>query len=345
VSERIARLREILEEPLLVTSGVNVQYLTGLKSSNAALFVDDDRVLVFTDFRYAEAARALDGVEFVQAQRNVLETVTQTVDGRVGFEATVVTYDGWQTLSAAGLDVVPRLGLVERLRAVKEEGELATIREAARITDAVYAAFAEERFVGRTERELAWVMEQLFHEHGADAVAFEIIVGSGATGALPHGRPTDWIVEPNTTVVVDAGCVLDGYASDCTRTFATGDLPYDLAEAYDVCLRAQLAGLAAMRPGATGDDADTAARDVIEAAGLGGNFGHGLGHGVGLMVHEAPVARIGSSDVLEPGNVLTCEPGIYHPGRGGVRIEDLVLVTASGPEALTTFTKELVTVA
>ncbi|HXK15185.1 MAG TPA: Xaa-Pro peptidase family protein, partial [Gaiellaceae bacterium] len=269
VDQRVARLRETLEEPLLVTSGVNVRYLIGFESSNAALLVDEERLVLFTDFRYAEAARALDGIEFVQSQRSLLKTVGETLDGRVGFEAAALTYQGWQALDEAGLELVPRAGLVERLRAVKEEHELAAIREAVRITDDVYAAFAEERFLGRTERDLAWRMEQLFHEHGAHAVAFEIIVGSGPTGALPHGRPTDRIVEANTTVVVDAGCVVDGYNSDSTRTFATGDLPDDLAEAYEVCHRAQLAGLEAMRAGVSGADADAEARSVIEGAGLG----------------------------------------------------------------------------
>jgi Xaa-Pro aminopeptidase len=344
VGERVARLRETLEEPLLVTSGTNLRYLIGFESSNAALLVDEERLLLFTDFRYAEAARALDGVEFVQSQRSLLKTVGETIGGRVGFEAPALTYQGWQALQAAGLELVPRTGLVERLRAVKEEHELAAIREAVRITDAVYAAFAEERFVGRTERDLAWRMEQLFHEHGAHAVAFEIIVGSGPTGALPHGRPTDRVIEPNTTVVVDAGCVVDGYNSDSTRTFATGELPDDLAEAYEVCRRAQLAGLEAMRAGVTGADADSAARSVIEDAGLGDRFGHGLGHGVGLNVHEAPSARPESEDVLAPGNVVTCEPGIYLPGHGGIRIEDIVLVTEGDPEVLGSYTKDLVTV-
>jgi Xaa-Pro aminopeptidase len=344
VSERVERLRASLEEPLLVTTGVNVRYLTGLKSSNVALLVDEERVLLFTDFRYAEAARALEGVEFVQSQRVLLKTVAETLDGRVGFEASAVTYDGWQTLRDGGLELVPQRGLVERLRAVKDESELAAIREAARITDATYAAFAEERFVGRTERDLAWRMEQLFHEHGGQGVAFEIIVGSGPTGALPHGPPTDRVVEPNTTVVVDAGCVFRAYNSDCTRTFATGDLPDDLAQAYEICLQGQLVGLDAMRAGVSGAEADAAARRVIDDAGLGEKFGHGLGHGVGLLVHEAPTARPESTNVLEPGNVITCEPGIYLEGRGGVRIEDLVVITDDEPEVLSAYTKELVTV-
>jgi Xaa-Pro aminopeptidase len=344
VSERMERLRSSLEEPLLVTAGVNVRYLTGFQSSNAALLVDEDRVLLFTDFRYAEAARSVEGAEFVPSQRSIVKTVAEKLDGRIGFEASALTFDTWQTLQDAGLELVPRRGVVERLRAVKDEAEVATIREAARITDEAYAALAEERFVGRTERDVAWRMEQIFHELGAHATAFDIIVGSGPTGAMPHGRPTDRVIEANTTVVVDAGAVLDAYNSDCTRTFATGALPDDLAEAYDVCLRGQLAGLEIMRAGISGADADAAARSVIEDAGLGEKFGHGLGHGVGLLIHEAPTARPESEDVLEPGNVITCEPGIYLEGRGGVRIEDLVLITEGDPDILSSYTKDLVTV-
>lgn len=344
VNERVERLRSSLEEPLLVTTGANVRYLVGLTSSNAALLVGEERVLLFTDFRYAEAARAIEGVELVQSQRALLKTVAETLDGRIGFEAAALPYASWQALRDAGLELVPRSGLVEKLRAVKDDAELATIRDAARITDDVYAEFVQERFVGRSERDLAWRMEQLFHEHGAHGTAFELIVGSGPTGAKPHGRPTDRVVEANTLVVVDAGCTLGGYNSDCTRTFATGGLPDELANVYEVCLRAQLAGLTATRAGTSGAAADAAARRVIEEAGLGEKFGHGLGHGVGLLVHEAPTARPDSTDILEPGNVITCEPGIYLEGRAGVRIEDLVVVTEGEPEVLSSFTKELVTV-
>lgn len=344
VNERIERLRSTLEEPLLVTNGVNVRYLSGLASSNAALLVDDERAVLFTDFRYASAARAVPGIDFVETQRNLFKALAQTLTGRIGFEATAVSYANYELLRGAGLELVPRTGVVERLRAVKDEYELTTIREAARITDLAYAAFAEERFVGRTERELAWRLGELFHEQGAHGLAFESIVGSGATGALPHGRPTDRRVDANTLVVVDAGCTIDGYNSDCTRTFATGDLPDDLAEIYDVCLHAQVAGLGALRAGVSGSVADAAARAVIADAGLGELFGHGLGHGVGLLVHEAPTARPESEDILEPGNVITCEPGIYLPDRAGVRIEDLVVITDGEPEVLSSYTKELVTV-
>ena len=310
LTSRIDRLRTTLGEPLLVTNGQNVFYLVGFKSTNAALLVEPERVRLFTDFRYREAASAVEGAELVETERAVIAGIAKRVSGRVGFEATTVTYAQWEALRDAGLELVPRTGLVEKLRAVKDEAELATIRQACEITDRAYAAMSEERFVGRTEKELAWRMEQVFREEGADALAFPIIVGSGPTGALPHGRATERVVNANETVVIDAGCYIDGYASDCTRTFATGDLPDELARAYEVCRQAQQAGLDATRPGVSGLDADAASRVPIEEAGWGELYGHGLGHGVGILVHEAPVLRPESEEEHEPGNVVTVEPGI-----------------------------------
>jgi Xaa-Pro aminopeptidase len=341
---RVDRLRGTLEEPLLVTHGVNVRYLTGFSSSNAALLVEPDRVRLFSDFRYAEAARAVGGVEFVETKRSLVAALAELLEGRIGFEADAVSYASWQTLDAGGLDLVPRRGLVEALRAVKDESELDAIRGAGEITSGAYERLAEERFTGRTERELAWRLDELFHELGAHAPAFETIVASGPNGARPHARPTDRVVEAGETVVVDAGAMVDGYCADCTRTFATGPLPDELRSAYTTCLEGQLAGLEATRAGVTGVDADAAARDRIEAAGLGDKFGHGLGHGVGLEVHEAPRLSRESGDTLAAGNVATVEPGVYLEGLGGIRIEDLVIVTDGEPEVLTSSTKDLVTV-
>jgi Xaa-Pro aminopeptidase len=341
---RTERLRTILEEPLLVSDGVNVRYLTGFDSSNAALLVETDRVRLFSDFRYAEAARGVEGVEFVETKRSLFVSLAELLEGRVGFEADDVTYSSWETLSAGGLELVPRRGIVEALRAVKDQGELDAIRRAGAITSEAYARFADEPFIGRTERKLAWRLEELFHELGADAPAFETIVASGENSARPHARPTDREVGAGETVVIDAGVIVDGYCSDCTRTFATGPLPDELTAAYDACLEGQLAGLEAVRSGTTGVEADAAAREKIEAAGLGEKFGHGLGHGVGLMVHEAPRLSRESTDILAAGNVVTVEPGVYLEGVGGIRIEDLVIVGEGGPEVLTSFTKDLVTV-
>jgi Xaa-Pro aminopeptidase len=341
---RTERLRTILEEPLLVSDGVNVRYLTGFDSSNAALLVETDRVRLFSDFRYAEAARGVEGVEFVETKRSLFVSLAELLEGRVGFEADDVTYSSWETLSAGGLELVPRRGIVEALRAVKDQRELDAIRRAGAITSEAYARFADEPFIGRTERKLAWRLEELFHELGADAPAFETIVASGENSARPHARPTDREVGAGETVVIDAGVIVDGYCSDCTRTFATGPLPDELTAAYDACLEGQLAGLEAVRSGTTGVEADAAAREMIEAAGLGEKFGHGLGHGVGLMVHEAPRLSRESTDILAAGNVVTVEPGVYLEGVGGIRIEDLVIVGEGGPEVLTSFTKDFVTV-
>jgi Xaa-Pro aminopeptidase len=230
------------------------------------------------------------------------------------------------------------------MRAVKETGELDAIRRAAAATDEAFARLAEEPFVGRRERDVAWRMETLLHEAGGEELAFPIIVASGPTGGSPHAVPGDRVIEPGETVTIDAACRIGGYCSDCTRTFLTGELPDELQRAYDVTLEAQLAGLAAVRAGADGVAVDGVARDVIDAAGFGERFGHGLGHGLGLEVHELPYLNVEYPSVLEPGNVVTVEPGIYLPGRGGVRIEDLVIVTDDGAEVLTPYTKEPVTV-
>ena len=341
---RIDALHRAIEEPLLVTNGVNVRYLVGFSSSNAALFVEPERVRLFSDFRYAETARAVEGVEFVETKRSLIGALAELLEGTVGFEADAVSYASWEVLRAGGLELVPRRGLVEALRAVKDESELEKIRRAGEITSEAYARFADERFVGRTERELAWRLDELFHELGADAPAFETIVASGPNAAKPHARPTDRPMEAGETVVIDAGAMVDGYNADCTRTFATGPLPDELKAGYEATLEGQLAGLEAVRAGVTGVDADAAARDRIEAAGLGEKFGHGLGHGVGLEVHEAPRLSRESTDTLATGNVVTVEPGVYLEGLGGIRIEDLVVVTDGEPEVLTSFGKDLITV-
>ena len=344
MSDRIARLREQLEEPLLVTSPTNVVYLVGFRSSNAALVVDQERVRLFTDFRYLQAARAVQGVEVVQTRRAVLGELAETLAGRIAFESAHVTYDQFQTLEKGGLELVPRSGVVERLRAVKDETELAAIRRACAITDRVYERLAQLPFVGRTERDVSWDLTRLFHEEGGDGLAFESIVGAGPTGSRPHARAGDRKIGAGELVVIDAGCTVDGYASDYTRTFATGPLDGEAAEAYAVVLAAQTAALGAIRAGLPGLEADAVARRVVEESAFAGTFGHGLGHGLGLDVHELPRLSTETSDVLEPGNVVTVEPGVYLDGRFGVRIEDDVVVTADGIENLTGLRKDLVEV-
>ena len=345
MNDRIERLRPELEEPLLVSDPANIRYLSGFVSSNAALLVEPERVQLFTDYRYAESARAIEGVEFVEAKRDLFQTLSELLSDRIGFEGTSLTYERYARLHAGGIDPVARYGLVEELRVVKDEDELDSIRRAAQIADIAFERFMDEGdFVGRTEAELAWLMEQFLHDAGADAVSFSVLVASGPNAAKPHTVPGERRLERGETVIVDWGCMVDGYASDCTRTYATGPLPDELKRAYEVCLDAQLAGLDAVRPGASGKGVDAAARDRIDAAGFGEAFGHGLGHGVGLLVHEDPRLAQESRSTLAVGNVVTVEPGIYLPGLGGIRIEDLVVVQDGKPEILTTFTKDLLTV-
>ena len=341
---RLEALAKQLDEPLLVTNLVNVYYLTGFASSNAAVLVrPDGDAALYTDFRYAEAAGALGGVRVEMVKRDLLvEIGAELTSGRVQFEADVLPYLEWQRLGAGGAELVPTTGVVDALRAVKSEEEVAKLRRAARIADRVLEALTAETWVGRTEKQIAWRIRELAHAHGADDLSFDPIVASGANGSLPHAEPSDQLVERNTLVTIDWGVRADGYCSDCTRTFSTGGvLPERLREAYDVCLAAQKAAVAGIRPGMTGVEADALARDPIEAAGFGENFGHGLGHGVGLAVHEAPRLSRESTDTLEAGQSVTVEPGIYLPGLGGVRIEDLTIVRDDGLEVLTSFPKEL----
>ena len=343
MNARIDRVREALDAPLLVSNLTNVRYLTGFRSTNAAVLVESDRVRLFADFRYAQAGRQVEGVDFEITKRAIPTDLAGRLSGRIAFEAATMSYADYETLRAGGLELVPTSGLIEGLRAVKSEDEVAAILRASELTNAAFERFSQERVLGRTERHLAWRMNTILHELGAHATAFPTIVAAGANGANPHTAPGDRVVERGQTVIVDAGATLDGYCSDCTRTFAAGPLSEELQRAYDVCLRAQLAGVERIRPGMTGIEADRTARDVIDAEGLGQYFGHGLGHGVGLEVHELPRLSTESMEAVEVGNVTSVEPGIYLPGVGGVRIEDLVVVREERVEVLTSFTKELVT--
>ncbi|MGE5689212.1 MAG: M24 family metallopeptidase [Pseudomonadota bacterium] len=344
MNARVEKLRALVDGPMLVTNLVNVRYLTGFRSSNAAVLVESDRVRVFADFRYAEQGRALEGAEFVEVSRNLPVGLAQTLSGRILFEADHVTYAAWETLRAGGLELVPTTGLTVGLRAVKEAEELEAIRHAASITDRGYARLAEEPFAGRTERDLAWRMEQLLHEEGADGLAFPVIVAGGPNAANPHTVPGDRPLQEGDTVIVDAGATWGGYCSDCTRTFAVGELSDRLSDAYELVRDAQLAGLQAVAPGIEGKAADAVPRRIVDATEFEGTFGHGLGHGVGMEVHEAPTLRPESTDLLAAGNVVSVEPGIYLPGEGGIRIEDLVVVTEDGCERLSLFPKELLQV-
>jgi Xaa-Pro aminopeptidase len=350
VSKRVERLRALLDglgaESFLVTQPVNILYLTGFDSSNAALVVGRDRVVVATDGRYVEAAKDVAGAEILPADRDLLgwlgARLGEVAAAPVAFEADHVTVAGHGSLSQDGAELLPTTGAVSGLRAVKDEAELEAIRRAARVTDAAYERLAREALVGRTEAEAAWWLEQVLRDEGAEGLAFPVIVASGPNAALPHHHPGRRRIGPGETVIVDAGAQVGGYCADCTRTFATGPLPDRLRRAYALCRSAQESSLAAVRAGASASDLDAIARTEIEKSGLAPVL-HGLGHGVGLEVHEQPVLRPTSDDTLTARNVVTVEPGVYLAGEGGVRIEDLVVVGERGPEVLSSFTKDLLT--
>jgi Xaa-Pro aminopeptidase len=347
----IARLPERELDLLLVTDPVNVRYLTGFTGSNAVAVAGAGVRRFVTDSRYVEQAAA----EVPDFDRELApqEFVGALADGwpdgelRVGFEdahVTVAQHRRLREVVPDRVELVPAGGIVEAERMVKDPGEIERIRGAAKLVDEVYRWLLEQGLVGRTERDVATALEHRMRELGADGPSFPSIVASGPRGALPHATPADVAIARGTLVTLDIGARLDGYCSDCTRTWATGPLPGDLAEAYEVVRVAQAEALAAVRPGPAGREIDAVARDRIAAAGHAEHFGHGLGHGVGLEVHEAPRLGRSGETALAPGHVVTVEPGVYLPGRGGVRIEDLVVVTAAGHDVLSGTSKDLLTV-
>ena len=334
---------------LVVTNLVNVRYLTGFTGTNAACVVGPDRQVFITDFRYvSQAADQVEaGFERIKGERDLLGDVAELAAGRVGFEdgtMTVRAFERLKELAGEGVELVAGGNLVEELRAVKDADEVAAIRAAAELADAALTAVLERGLAGRTELEVAGQLEAEMRALGAEEPSFPSIVASGPHGALPHAEPRDVTIERGVLVTIDWGARLDGYCSDCTRTFATGELSGDAAQVYELVRDAQARASEAVRAGAGAKEVDAASRDPIAAAGHGDHYGHGLGHGVGLEIHEAPRLAPTSEDVLAAGNVVTVEPGVYVPGEHGVRIEDLVLVTDSGRDVLSGLGKDLLTV-
>jgi Xaa-Pro aminopeptidase len=353
---RADRLIDLLAEreldALLVTNLINVRYLTGFTGTNAVAIMGPEVRTFLTDFRYTEQAeRQVTAFDRVKGERDLLgdatERLAQAGASRVGFEdhdLTVRRHGRVRERLADEIELVAAGLLVEELRAVKDAGEVAAIRAAASLTTAVLEELRDQGFGRRTEREVAGDLEREMRARGAEP-AFPTIVAAGANGALPHAVPGDDPIPPDALVVVDLGCALDGYCSDCTRTLATGTPSPEAREVYKLVRQTQEQALTATVAGAGCREVDAAARAAIAAAGHGERFGHGLGHGVGLEVHEGPRLSqgAGESEQLEAGNVITVEPGVYVPGELGVRIEDLVVVDDEGPQVLTPFTKELLT--
>jgi Xaa-Pro aminopeptidase len=349
-ADRVAgRLEEI--DALLVTEPANLRYVTGFTGSSGFAVVGAGVRRFVTDFRYVEQAQAEVPSDFDREQgpQELLSALREGWDGdaRLGFDdahVSVRMHRRLRELLPASIELVPAAGIVEGVREVKEPDEVARIAAAAALVDEIYDWLLEYRIVGRTERDVAVALEHQMRLRGASGPSFDSIVASAEHGALPHATPRDVPIVRDTLVTLDIGAVLDGYCSDCTRTWATGAVPDALAEAYALVLRAQVTALDAVRPGPAGREIDAIARDIITAAGHGEHFGHGLGHGVGLVTHEAPRLARTAETQLVAGHVVTVEPGVYLPGVGGVRIEDLVVVTEDGRDVLSHTTKELLTV-
>lgn len=362
---RIGELAKALPERgvswLIVSAPANVRYLTGYTGSNAIAAIAAEGAeaghLFFTDFRYEtqaqqEVGRQAPSCERVIATGDLVEAAAKRLaegdPASVGFDEgdlSVARYERLGKELGQGFELVGCAGMVERLREVKEPQERHLIAAAARLADEALLEVLEGGLIGRSERRIAIDLEDRMRTLGASAASFPSIVASGSYGALPHAQPRDAEIRAGTLVTIDWGCVLDGYCSDCTRTYAAGPVDERAKEIYELVRAAQQAGLAAVAPGRSGKEVDAAAREVIEQAGYGERFGHGLGHGVGIEVHEGPrLSRTASDRPLREGNVVTVEPGVYVPGELGVRIEDLVVVSAQGAEILSSLPKELTSV-
>lgn len=349
---RLERMRQTLSEQgvdaILVTQPENQRYLSGFTGGDGALVITQSDALLLTDFRYyeqvSEEAPEFQLVKVEGAVSRVLKQVLQKHQiETLAFESTHVPFAEYQDWKKAtrGVKWVPTRDAVESLRMIKDGDELAKTKRAIAIADAACDHIREFIQPGVTEKQAAWELESYMRTHGADGLAFPLIVGSGPNGAKPHAVLQERPIQEGEAIVLDLGARVDGYNSDLTRTICLGQPGKKLQEIYDIVLRAQVAAEAGAKPGMKGKEVDELARQVIRDAGHAKHFGHGLGHGVGLAVHEGPRAGLNVDVVFEPGMVCTIEPGIYLPGWGGVRIEDMVLFTANGVQVLSHARKEL----
>ena len=339
ISRAGAALASAGVDALLVTNLNNVRYLTGFSGTNGQVLLGDEGAVFFTDPRYeARAGDLVDGAEVVVYPARITDVLA---DHLVAWNVATLGVEGSMTLSERDdlqkrldRELVTTSGVVEDLRRAKDEREIALLREAIRIGDEAFGWILDRLVPGVSERAISLELEMRMRHNGADGVAFPAIVGSGPLSAHIHHSASDRTFEKGDLVLLDFGCTFGGYCSDLTRTVVLGPASTDQIALYDLVLEAQAAGIVAVAPEAKGVDVDRAARNIIERAGHGDRFGHGLGHGVGLDVHEAPRLHRISEDTLKVGDAVTVEPGVYIPGDGGIRIEDCVLVTSSGAEVL-----------
>jgi len=353
MKHRIEALQEVLRgrdlPGLLITKQENVRYISGFTGSSGACLITGEHAYFVTDFRYTEqAADQIKGMEIVQIDRSIPDTIGELIAGArvraVGVEKDSLTLALFELYDqATAVELVPTSGIVENLRLIKDSSEIKMVKEAVGIADAAFHHILTYIRPGVTELDVSNELEFFMRKQGAASSSFDIIVASGHRSALPHGVASAKVIESGELVTLDFGALLNGYVSDITRTVAVGEISDELRKIYDTVLRAQIAGVEGLRPGITGIEADALTRDIIKDAGYGDYFGHSTGHGIGLEVHEGPGLSFRSETKLEPGMIVTVEPGIYVPQVGGCRIEDDVLITESGREILTSSPKELIT--
>lgn len=344
---RLKRLRAVLAErelaAFVVTSPESIRYFSGFRGGEGGLLIGGDSQIVYTDSRYIEqAGKEAQGWQVIKAERSGGQTLSGGIKAlgdkaRVGFESgkvTVAQLERWKKVSGQ-TDFVPCESLLEEIRSVKEPHEIDNLKRAAAIADRAFRHMLTMIVPGVSERDVALELDYFMRRNGAEGSAFETIIAFGENTSLPHAIAGDRMAEQGDFVLMDFGAVVDGYHSDMTRTFVLGDPTPEQDRIYDAVYAAQTAALDAVRPGIEGREADAVARDILKDRGYGDYFGHGLGHGIGLEIHELPVLSPLGKTVLAEGMTVTVEPGVYVPGFGGVRIEDSVVVTASGCERLT----------
>ncbi|MSQ10657.1 MAG: aminopeptidase P family protein [Dehalococcoidia bacterium] len=349
---RLNRLRATMAEKnydvMLVSQGENRRYMSGFTGSTGYLFIAREQALLLTDFRYTEQA-TLQAPEFEVRQVAgglgswLPDAVKQLGGKRVAFDENHVTYAMFQALTKAvadtGAELTPDSETVEMLRAVKEPSEIGAIHRAQDLTGDAYEHVYAGMHPGMTEQQVAWELEKYIHEHGGEGLAFETIVAAGPNAAKPHHHPTGTVIREGEPIVLDFGAKVDGYCADMTRTVCLGKQDDQFKKIYDLVLGAQLTAEALIKTGITGEEADGYARKVITDAGYGDNFGHSLGHGIGLYVHEYPRVAQRATNVLQDGMVFSNEPGVYITGWGGVRIEDLLTLEAGKVRNITKASK------
>jgi Xaa-Pro aminopeptidase len=350
--EKLEKFRSVMEQAgangFLITSEFNRRYMTNFTGSAGVVLISGKEAKFITDFRYVEqAGNQAQGYEIVQHKGTIIEEVAKQASlmgiKKLGFEQDQMifaTYKMYENTVKA--ELVPISGLIENLRLIKTSAEIKILKEAAAIADAAFTHIVEYIRPGLTELDVSNELEFFMRKQGASSSSFDIIAASGKRSALPHGVATDKIIEKGDFITLDYGAYYNGYVSDITRTLAVGEPDPELKKIYNIVLEAQLRGMAGIKPGMTGKEADALTRNFIVEKGYGEYFGHSTGHGIGLEVHEGPALSVRSETILEPGMVVTVEPGIYLPGVGGVRIEDDTIITVAGNEALTHSTKELI---